>query len=40
MLEFNVVSRAVRLRGTPSVLEGREVRYSERGGPEVVEVGG
>ncbi|KAF2773865.1 hypothetical protein EJ03DRAFT_70651 [Teratosphaeria nubilosa] len=37
IVEFNTVSRAVRLRSTPAVLVAREVRY-ERSGPKVVDV--
>ncbi|KAH9826610.1 hypothetical protein Tdes44962_MAKER00574 [Teratosphaeria destructans] len=37
IVEFNTVSRAVRLRSTPAVLVAREVRY-ERFGPRVVDV--
>ncbi|KAK5133525.1 hypothetical protein LTR08_007662 [Meristemomyces frigidus] len=39
ILEFNVVSRAVRIRCTPAVFERRDVVYSDRAGPKFVEVG-
>lgn len=39
MLEFNVVSESVRIRSTPEVLVGREVRYSKVG-PKLVDIKG